>query len=163
LISKTAKGATAVIKNEIVSANPNDPLSQQIFLYNNIVYSFVNAESIFSTNKYGDHIAYKSVNNELLALRYLEKIKSPELSRIATVIVDYRGFRVLAQSMIPGIFTSSQERNMPYGVEESEEVPSENDTNLEQTETKEEEEKIEIKEKTETKEKTEKKRYKRKN
>jgi len=51
----------------------------------------------------------------LNSLNLIGQAEVPELHSIATAIIDYRGYRVLAQSIIPGILNQTPESSAQYG------------------------------------------------
>lgn len=42
-------------------------------------------------------------------------VDQPGLYTLGTVVIDYRGYRVTAQSIIPGILEREQEQSVVYG------------------------------------------------
>ena len=58
-----------------------------------------------------------TINQDLRNLKILSKLEIPELSLLHTVLVDYKGRRVLGQTMIPGILANSQQQQtqIQYG------------------------------------------------
>lgn len=47
--------------------------------------------------------------------RVYSAVDVPGLYTLGTVVVDYRGYRVTAQSIIPGILEREQEQSVVYG------------------------------------------------
>ena len=56
-----------------------------------------------------------SVNHDLRSLKFLWNLEIEGLSNIASAVVDYRGHRVLCQSIIPGILNQTPEHTAKYG------------------------------------------------
>lgn len=48
-------------------------------------------------------------------VRVYSAVDLPGLYTLGTVVVDYRGYRVTAQSIIPGILEREQEQSVVYG------------------------------------------------
>lgn len=44
-----------------------------------------------------------------------EKLEQKELSTLGTVVVDYRGFRVVCQTIIPGLLQREHDSAVVYG------------------------------------------------
>eukprot|EP00898_Chlorokybus_atmophyticus_P003922 jgi/Chlat1/4530/Chrsp29S04454 len=63
----------------------------------------------------GEQATYASANNDLRGVRLLNKVDSAGLCTLAQAIVDYRGFRVIAQSIIPGILYGDKTAALQYG------------------------------------------------
>jgi protein TIF31 len=50
-----------------------------------------------------------------MSLRHFQNLDMGQLHTVATAIVDYRGFRLLCQSIVPGILTHNPENSTKYG------------------------------------------------
>ncbi|KAK9453431.1 clustered mitochondria-domain-containing protein [Dipodascopsis uninucleata] len=99
-----AKGAVLIAKDEIPPLNPNEARSAHIFLYNGIFFSF-GADGIGTfANEGGDAAARYAVGKDLVGVRTISQIDVDGLCPLCTVIVDYCGKRIVAQSPVPGIF-----------------------------------------------------------
>lgn len=48
-------------------------------------------------------------------MRVYSAVDLPGLYTLGTVVIDYRGYRVTAQSIIPGILEREQEQSVVYG------------------------------------------------
>lgn len=53
--------------------------------------------------------------NDLQGVRVYSTVDLPGLYTLGTVVIDYRGYRVTAQSIIPGILEREQEQSVVYG------------------------------------------------
>lgn len=53
--------------------------------------------------------------NDLQGVRVYSAVDLPGLYTLGTVVIDYRGYRVTAQSIIPGILEREQEQSVVYG------------------------------------------------
>lgn len=105
-VEAATKGACAVINKAVPPLNPMDPKPVQMYIYNNIFFSY----AIDTENKYEEvegRYTYTSANNDLKGVMYYNDNFVDGLYTLATAIIDYRGFRMVAQSMIPGIFSPS--------------------------------------------------------
>jgi len=114
-LEAATKGACAIIEKTVPPINPLDPEKAHMYLYNNIFFSFAMDGRDFYKEFGGDKAAYVSVNNDLKGIRLLNKVDVKGLYTLATAIVDYRGYRVVAQSIIPGILQREQTSNVVYG------------------------------------------------
>ena len=63
----------------------------------------------------GDVAAYVAPTNDLNGVRTYNAVDVEGLYTLGTVVVDYRGYRVTAQSIIPGILERDQEQSVIYG------------------------------------------------
>ncbi|KAK7314288.1 hypothetical protein VNO77_39503 [Canavalia gladiata] len=62
-----------------------------------------------------DVATYASVNNDLNGTKAYQEIDVPGLYNLAVAIIDYRGRRVLAQSILPGILQGDNSDSLMYG------------------------------------------------
>lgn len=53
--------------------------------------------------------------NDLQGVRVYSAVDLAGLYTLGTVVIDYRGYRVTAQSIIPGILEREQEQSVVYG------------------------------------------------
>ena len=63
----------------------------------------------------GDAAAYSAPANDLQGVKAYAGVDMEGLYTLGTVVLDYRGFRVTAQSIIPGILDREQEQSVVYG------------------------------------------------
>lgn len=116
-----ARGAVLVVRGEVAPLNPNEGRDAQIFVYNNIFYSF-GADSVKTfADEGGDEAARVAVAKDVSGVRALNQLDVTGLFTAGTVVVDYLGKRVVAQSIVPGIFKQREpgEAQIDYGGGES--------------------------------------------
>lgn len=103
------KGATAIIKGNIQPINPNEDQHVQVYVFNSIFFSHL----IDQIDNFKDSATVDSTpswtqgNHDITGLRSLQFSEIDGLYYIATVIIQYRGQRLLAQSIIPGILNNT--------------------------------------------------------
>jgi protein TIF31 len=112
-IEAARKGAVAIVNKSIPALNPMDEELQHVFVYNQIFFSFAidNKESFKDVSSTDSNPSYTATNHDVLGLRSLQVIDIDGLHIIATCHVNYKGYRVIAQSIIPGILTNTDQRN----------------------------------------------------
>lgn len=110
------KGAMAIVKGDIAPLNPNEPEHAQIFMHNNIFFSFgADGIDIFGEEG-GDAAARFAAGKDVSGINYVNRMDIEGLSVLATVVVDYCGRRVVCQGPVPGIFRQNQEESqIVYG------------------------------------------------
>ncbi|XP_026663446.1 clustered mitochondria protein-like isoform X2 [Phoenix dactylifera] len=74
--------------------------------------SDTSAEAQISDN---EQATYASANNDLKGTKAYQEADVPGLYNLAMVIIDYRGYRVVAQSIIPGILQGDKSDSLLYG------------------------------------------------
>ena len=136
LISKTfaefndaaARGAMMIARGEVAPLNPTETRDAQIFVYNNVFYSF-GADGVGTfTSEGGDEAARVAVGKDVVGVRAVNQLDVAGLASPGTIVVDYLGKRLVAQSIVPGIFRQREpdEHQVDYGGVEGREVVAEN-------------------------------------
>ncbi|KAF2637322.1 hypothetical protein P280DRAFT_472472 [Massarina eburnea CBS 473.64] len=118
------RGAMLVARGEIAPLNPTEAKDAQIFVYNNIFYSFgADGVGTFGTEG-GDEAARVAVGKDVLGVRAVNNLDISGLFTAGTVVVDYLGKRIVGQSIVPGIFKQRDEgeHQIDYGAVEGKEI-----------------------------------------
>jgi len=109
------RGAMAVIDGNVLAINPSEDQKMQMFIWHNIFFSL----GFDIRNHYlalgGDNAAFVAPSNDLQGVKAFTTVDVEGLYTLGTVVVDYRGFRVTCQSIIPGILEREQEQSVVYG------------------------------------------------
>ncbi|KAF3405506.1 Clustered mitochondria protein [Talaromyces pinophilus] len=122
-----ARGAVLVARGEVAPLNPTEGRDAQIFVYNNIFYSF-GADGVGTfASEGGDEAARVAVGKDVLGIKAVNQLDIAGLFTPGTVVVDYLGKRVVGQSIVPGIFKQREpgEHQIDYGGVEGKEVVAE--------------------------------------
>lgn len=109
------RGAMLVIDGNIMAINPGEDSKMQMFLWNNIFLSLGFDVKDHFKDFGGDNAAYSAPGCDLQGVKAYAGIDVEGLYTLGTVVVDYRGYRVTAQSIIPGILEREQEQSVVYG------------------------------------------------
>lgn len=123
------QGAVLIARGEVAPLNPAEPRDARIFVYNNVFYSF-GADGVGTfANEGGDEAARVATGKDVMGVRTVNQLDIQDLSTPGTVIVDYLGQRVVAQSIVPGIFKQREpgEQQVDYGGVEGKDVVAENE------------------------------------
>lgn len=118
------RGAMLVARGEIAPLNPTEARDAQIFVYNNIFYSFgADGVGTFGAEG-GDEAARVAVGKDVIGVRAVNNLDIHNLFTSGTVVVDYQGKRIVGQSIVPGIFKQRDpgEHQIDYGAVEGKEV-----------------------------------------
>ncbi|KAL2364051.1 Intracellular distribution of mitochondria [Blastomyces dermatitidis] len=122
-----ARGAVLVARGEIAPLNPTEGRDAQIFVYNNIFFSF-GADGVGTfASEGGDEAARVAVGKDVAGVKAVNQLDIPGLFTPGTVVVDYLGKRLVGQSIVPGIFKQREpgEHQIDYGGVEGKEVVAE--------------------------------------
>ncbi|ODA80495.1 hypothetical protein RJ55_03453 [Drechmeria coniospora] len=118
------KGAVMVARGELAPLNPTECRDAQIFVYNNIFFSF-GADGVGTfTSEGGDEAARVATGKDVAGVRLVNQLDIAGLFTPATVVVDYLGKRIVGQSIVPGIFKQREpgENQIDYGAVDGKDV-----------------------------------------
>ena len=124
-----ARGAVLVARGEVAPLNPTEGRDAQIFVYNNIFFSF-GADGVATfASEGGDEAARVAVGKDVAGVRAVNQLDIADLYTPGTVVVDYLGKRIVGQSIVPGIFKQREpgEHQIDYGGVEGRDVITENE------------------------------------
>lgn len=124
-----ARGAVAVARGEVAPLNPTEGRDAQIFVYNNVFYSF-GADGVGTfTSEGGDEAARVATGKDVAGVKTVNQLDIEGLYTPGTVVVDYLGKRVVGQSIVPGIFKQRDpgENQIDYGAVDGKDVVAANE------------------------------------
>lgn len=139
-MAAATRGAVAVIDGNVMAINPGEEAKMQMFIWNNIFFSLGFDVRDHYKELGGDAAAFVAPRNDLQGVRVYAAVDLPGLYTLGTVVIDYRyvyripynfligvfllnlwyefscrGYRITAQSIIPGILEREQEQSVVYG------------------------------------------------
>jgi len=114
-IEAATKGAMAVVHKALPPLNPVDPPSMHMYIMNNIFFSYATDARELFKDVGGETAAFAAANNDLKGILAINSLNITGLYTLLTAVIDYRGFRVVAQSIIPGILHREQTSQVVYG------------------------------------------------
>ncbi|KAK0862082.1 Intracellular distribution of mitochondria [Friedmanniomyces endolithicus] len=118
------RGAVLVGRGEVQPLNPTEAKDAQIFVYNNVFYSF-GADGVGTfTSDGGDEAARVATGKDVQGVKAVNQLDISGLFTAGTVVVDYLGKRIVGQSIVPGIFKQRDpgEHQIDYGGVEGKDV-----------------------------------------
>ncbi|XP_050028808.1 clustered mitochondria protein homolog isoform X1 [Dermacentor andersoni] len=114
-VAAATRGAVAVVDGNVMAINPGEETKMQMFIWNNIFFSLGFDVRDHYKELGGDAAAFVAPCNDLQGVRAYAAVDVDGLCTLGTVVVDYRGYRVTAQSIIPGILEREQDQSVVYG------------------------------------------------
>jgi protein TIF31 len=123
------RGAVLVARGEVAPLNPTEPRDAQIYVYNNVFYSFgADGVGTFAADG-GDEAARVATGKDIMGVKATNQLDISGIFTPGTVVVDYLGKRLVGQSIVPGIFKQREpgEHQIDYGGVEGRDVIAEND------------------------------------
>ncbi|KAG0251716.1 Intracellular distribution of mitochondria [Mortierella polycephala] len=110
-----ARGAMDIVNGNVIPLNPLESEESHMYVYNSIFFS----KGFDGRNTFkklgGDDAAHVATGKDLEGVRSLNGADVEGLYTLGTVVVDYKGVRVVAQSIVPGIFRQQEESSIVYG------------------------------------------------
>ncbi|EPS42807.1 hypothetical protein H072_3219 [Dactylellina haptotyla CBS 200.50] len=123
------RGAVLIARGEVAPLNPTEGRDAQIYVYNNIFFSYgADGVGTFAAEG-GDEAARVATGKDILGVRIVNNLDIEGLSTPGTVVVDYLGRRIVGQSIVPGIFKQREpgETQIDYGGVEGKDVIASNE------------------------------------
>ncbi|XP_071789622.1 clustered mitochondria protein homolog [Asterias amurensis] len=114
-VAAATRGAMAVIDGNVMAINPGEDTKMQMFIWNNIFFSLGFDVKDHYKEFGGDAAALVAPSNDLQGVKAYNNVDIEGLYTLGTVVIDYRGYRITAQSIIPGILEREQEESVIYG------------------------------------------------
>ncbi|XP_018649282.1 LOW QUALITY PROTEIN: putative eukaryotic translation initiation factor 3 subunit (eif-3) [Schistosoma mansoni] len=114
-VAAATRAAVSVVNGDIMAINPGETRKQQMFIWNNMFFSLGFDVKDHYKHFGGEYAAYAATSSDLCGVRAYSMLDQPGLYTLGTAIIDYRGFRVTAQTIIPGILEKEQEQLVVYG------------------------------------------------
>lgn len=118
------RGAVLVARGEVAPLNPTEARDAQIFVYNNVFFSF-GADGVGTfTSEGGNEAAKVATGKDVLGVKLVNQLDIDGLYTPGTVVVDYLGKRIVGQSIVPGIFKQPEpgENQIHYGAVDGKDV-----------------------------------------
>ncbi|XP_027033032.1 clustered mitochondria protein homolog isoform X2 [Tachysurus fulvidraco] len=114
-VTTATRGAMAVIDGNVMPINPSDEACNHMYVWNNIFFSFGLDGHEHYEELGGEAAAHVASAIDLNGVRAYSAVDADGLYLLGTVLVDYRGYRITAQSIVPGILERGQEQSVIYG------------------------------------------------
>ncbi|XP_067278947.1 clustered mitochondria protein homolog isoform X2 [Pseudorasbora parva] len=114
-VSTATRGAMAVVDGNVMPINPSEEPRQQMFIWNNIFFSLGFDVRDQYRDLGGEAAAHAAPGLDLNGVRAYWAVDQEGLYLIGTVVIDYRGYRVTAQTIVPGILDRDQAQSVVYG------------------------------------------------
>jgi hypothetical protein len=115
LVQVATRGAMLSVDGFIPALNPGDQEKFRMFLWNNLFFSLAFDGRDHYKAYGGDEAAHAAASGDLHGVEMFERLETKDLYTLQTVIVDYRGYRVVCQSIVPGLLWREQEAAVMYG------------------------------------------------
>ncbi|VDL19190.1 unnamed protein product [Hymenolepis diminuta] len=114
-VASSVRTAVNVVNGEVPAINPGENRRQQMFIWNNMFLSLGFDVKEHYKELGGDAAAYRATSCDLNGVKAYSNLPYNGLCTLGTALVDYLGYRVTAQTIIPGILEKDQEQLIVYG------------------------------------------------
>jgi protein TIF31 len=127
-IDAAIKGVELIVDKCIPPINPMEEELSQMYVHNNMFFSegYDNKQIEQYGGKDASHVA---ISKDIDGIKLVESFGFDDIHTLGTVMIDYRGHRIVVQSIVPGILknAASQESSVLYGsVDGGNEILSDN-------------------------------------
>ncbi|TPP56472.1 Clustered mitochondria protein [Fasciola gigantica] len=95
------RAAVSVVNGDIMAINPGENKKQQMFIWNNMFFSLGFDVKEHYKHFGGEYAAYVATSSDLNGVRAYSMLDQAGLHTLGTAIIDFRGYRVTAQTIIP--------------------------------------------------------------
>ncbi|XP_041865030.1 clustered mitochondria protein homolog isoform X2 [Melanotaenia boesemani] len=113
-VAAAAQGAVAVIDGNVMPLNPGELPHLHMFMWNNLFFSQGFDVSEHYRPQGGNTAAHAAAVCDLRGAEAYTSVDTEGLHTLGTAVVDYRGIRVIAQTIVPGILEKNHEQ-IVYG------------------------------------------------
>ncbi|KAM4620387.1 clustered mitochondria protein homolog [Polymixia lowei] len=114
-VGAATRGAIAVVDGNVMAINPGEEPRMQMFIWNNLFFSLGFDTSDHYRPLGGNAAAHAAAVCDLRGVQAYASVDTEGLHTLGTAVVDYRSYRVIAQTIVPGILEKNQEQNVVYG------------------------------------------------
>ncbi|KAM3601450.1 uncharacterized protein V6R79_013123 [Siganus canaliculatus] len=114
-VEAATRGAVAVIDGNVMPLNPGEAPHMHMFIWNNLFFSLGFDISEYFHPLGGNSAAHAAAVCDLRGTQAYTSVDPEGLHTLGTAVVDYRGIRVIAQTIVPGILEKNQEQSVVYG------------------------------------------------
>jgi protein TIF31 len=111
------QGARKIVEGKLQAMNHSDEKNKQIYVFNRIFFSITQDTPLTHSLDKGEELipTGTSSNTDLLQLSELMQVRPDELHLLHTVLVFFRGYRIIAQTILPGLLSSELNNLTQYG------------------------------------------------
>uniref|UniRef100_A0A3B3XAH4 Clu domain-containing protein n=1 Tax=Poecilia mexicana TaxID=48701 RepID=A0A3B3XAH4_9TELE len=113
-VAAAAQGAVSMTEGNVMPLNPGEPPHLHVFVWNNLFFSQGFDMSDHYAPVGGDAAAHAAAMCDLRGVQAYASVDTEGLHTLGTAVVDYRGVRVTAQTVVPGLLEKNLEQ-IVYG------------------------------------------------
>ncbi|KAJ3106143.1 hypothetical protein HDU97_006960 [Phlyctochytrium planicorne] len=124
-IDAAAKAAVSIATGSVPSINPSDPEPSRMYIYGGIFFSHGNDQRESYERFGGAAAAHAAVGKDIDGISAVSGLDIEGLFTLGTAVVDYKGHRFVAQTIIPGILKKQQQQQQQLLESEAKESATE--------------------------------------
>jgi len=109
------KVVVGIVDGNLAPLNPMEDSKLHVWMHNNIFYSQSNDGRDCFIDCGGSHTMRKLSGLDLQSISRIDGLGIEDVRTLLTVVVDYRGRRIVCQGLIPGILHGDQAFSLNYG------------------------------------------------
>ncbi|KAJ3216138.1 Intracellular distribution of mitochondria [Dinochytrium kinnereticum] len=109
-VDAASRGAVSIVSGSVPSINPADPESSRMYIHGGIFFSHGNDQRESYERFGGAGAAHVAVGKDVDGIAAVAALDIEGLYTLGTAVVDYKGCRLVAQTIIPGILKKQQQQ-----------------------------------------------------
>lgn len=108
-VDAAVKGAMGVADKSLIAINQSEEESAQMFIHNNIFFStgYDNKETFDYYG--GEEASHVAISKDINGIKAVQQLGNPGVHNLGTALIDYKGQRILAQTIVPGILRKNNQ------------------------------------------------------
>ncbi|KAJ3118216.1 hypothetical protein HDU96_003256 [Phlyctochytrium bullatum] len=109
-VDAACRAAVSIVSGAVPPMNPGDPEGLQMFIHAGIFFSHGNDAREAYERLGGAAAAHVAVSKDIDGISAVSALDVEGLYTVGTVVVDYKGHRLVGQSIIPGVLKRQQQQ-----------------------------------------------------
>ena len=101
-VQEATTGVEMILAGSLAPINPLDPFRNQMFIRNKVFYCVLSDSDLYKDIG-GEETAHITASNDLKGIAVFNSADVDEINTVATCVIDYLGYRVTAQAIVPGL------------------------------------------------------------
>ncbi|KAI8852682.1 clustered mitochondria-domain-containing protein [Chytridium lagenaria] len=109
-VEAAGRVAAAIVSGAVPSINPTDPVASRMYIHGGIFFSHGNDQRESYERFGGAAAAHVAVGKDVDGVGAVSSLDIEGVYTLGTAVVDYKGHRLVAQTIIPGILKKQQQQ-----------------------------------------------------
>ncbi|KII72039.1 Clustered mitochondria protein [Thelohanellus kitauei] len=115
MAESATRGAVYAVDGKLSPINDSDDERYKLYLWNNMFICIACDTRDHYKEFGGESASHVAASLDIKGIEYLSSLGVNDFHFLGTTVVDYRGYRLVVQSVLPGIFNRSPTQSIEYG------------------------------------------------